>query len=45
MYLKNAFILDLKIDNEDNVWVISNSMPVFLYSTLNTEIMNFRIYK
>ncbi|XP_077282920.1 L-dopachrome tautomerase yellow-f2-like isoform X2 [Arctopsyche grandis] len=36
---------DLKIDNEDNVWIMVNSMPIFLYSNLNTDIVNFRVYK
>lgn len=38
---------DLKVDNEDqqSVWIISNRLPVFLYSNLDYSETNFRILK
>lgn len=35
---------DLRVDNEDNVWVMTNSMPVFLYGQLDYSKINFRIW-
>lgn len=38
---------DLKVDNEvnQNVWIMSNRLPVFLYSQLDFGEINFRILK
>ncbi|KAH8351786.1 hypothetical protein KR084_004413 [Drosophila pseudotakahashii] len=38
---------DLKVDNEDDqsVWIISNRLPIFLYSNLDYGEVNFRILK
>lgn len=40
---------DLKVDREQgpnqSVWVMSNSLPVYLYSQLNYNEINFRILK
>ncbi|KAH8318747.1 hypothetical protein KR074_005246 [Drosophila pseudoananassae] len=36
---------DLSIDDEGTIWVMSNSMPIFIYSTLDTNEYNFRIWK
>ncbi|XP_034659967.1 L-dopachrome tautomerase yellow-f2-like [Drosophila subobscura] len=36
---------DLTIDEEGTIWVMSNSMPIFIYSTLDTDVYNFRIWK
>ncbi|XP_017084550.2 L-dopachrome tautomerase yellow-f-like [Drosophila eugracilis] len=36
---------DLTIDEEGTIWVMSNSMPIFVYSTLDREKFNFRIWK
>lgn len=38
---------DLKVDREpvQSVWVISNRLPVYLYSQLNYNQINFRILK
>ncbi|EDV42632.1 uncharacterized protein Dana_GF18090 [Drosophila ananassae] len=36
---------DLSIDDEGTIWVMSNSMPIFIYSTLDTNVYNFRIWK
>ncbi|XP_030369539.1 L-dopachrome tautomerase yellow-f2-like [Scaptodrosophila lebanonensis] len=36
---------DLTIDDEGTMWVMSNSMPIFIYSNLDTNVFNFRIWK
>ncbi|XP_065370767.1 protein yellow [Calliphora vicina] len=40
---------DLKVDHEplphQNIWVISNRLPIYLYSQLNYDEINFRILK
>ncbi|KAH8417928.1 hypothetical protein KR222_008606 [Zaprionus bogoriensis] len=36
---------DLTIDEEGNIWVMSNSMPIFIYARLDTSIYNFRVWK
>ncbi|XP_018803085.1 PREDICTED: L-dopachrome tautomerase yellow-f2-like [Bactrocera latifrons] len=36
---------DLTIDDEDNVWMMTNSMPIFIYSTLDPNVVNFRVWK
>lgn len=39
---------DIKVDREypvQNVWVISNRLPVYLYSQLNFTEINFRVLK
>ncbi|CAG4941212.1 unnamed protein product [Colias eurytheme] len=38
------FPCDVKIDNDRNVWVISDRMAVFLESELDYSDINFRIY-
>lgn len=35
---------DLKIDQESNIWMMTNSMPRFLYGTLNYGQVNFRVW-
>lgn len=38
---------DLKVDNEvdQGVWVLSNRLPVYLYSQLNFNDYNFRVFR
>ncbi|XP_067618269.1 L-dopachrome tautomerase yellow-f2-like isoform X2 [Eurosta solidaginis] len=36
---------DLTIDEDGNMWVMSNSMPIFIYSSLDTNVVNFRVWK
>lgn len=36
---------DLKVDFDGTLWIFSNSLPVFLYSTLNVEDYNFRVWR
>lgn len=35
---------DIRIDAEDNVWMMTNSMPVFLYGRLDYSETNFRVW-
>nr|ADF43215.1 yellow [Biston betularia] len=39
-----VFPSDVKIDDQQNVWVISDRMPVFLEAELDYSDINFRIY-
>ncbi|XP_055626405.1 protein yellow [Toxorhynchites rutilus septentrionalis] len=39
-----VFPADVKIDEEENVWVISDRMPVFLIAELDYSDINFRIF-
>ncbi|XP_037931587.1 protein yellow-like, partial [Teleopsis dalmanni] len=39
-----VFPADVKIDENKNVWVLSDRMPVFLLSDLDYKDVNFRIY-
>lgn len=46
VYMDNVTMLfpnDVKVDNEGNVWVLSDKLPVFMYSTLDYNDVNFRI--
>lgn len=36
---------DLKIDDEGNLWVLSDKMPRFLFSKLDSNKFNYRILK
>uniref|UniRef100_A0A1B0GFL4 Uncharacterized protein n=1 Tax=Glossina morsitans morsitans TaxID=37546 RepID=A0A1B0GFL4_GLOMM len=36
---------DLTIDEDGVMWVMTNSMPIFIYSTLDTNTYNFRVWK
>ncbi|XP_018803087.1 PREDICTED: L-dopachrome tautomerase yellow-f2-like [Bactrocera latifrons] len=36
---------DLTIDDEGNIWMMTNSMPIFIYSTLDPNVVNFRVWK
>lgn len=39
---------DLKLDNnpyDQGIWVLSNRLPIYLYSKLNNNDVNFRIHR
>ncbi|XP_060523028.1 protein yellow isoform X2 [Cylas formicarius] len=38
-----VFPNDIKVDNDSNLWVLSDKLPVFLYSSLDYGEVNFRI--
>lgn len=40
-----VFPNDLKIDQDRNLWVLSDKLPVFQYSSLNPNELNFRILR
>lgn len=39
------FTNDLKVDNEDNLFILSDRMPAFIYRSLNPNEVNYRIFK
>jgi len=41
-----GFPNDLKLDaDRDNVWVVSNNLPIYLYGQLNFNEINFRLLR
>lgn len=38
-----VFPNDVKVDRNSNLWILSNRMPVFLYSKLASDHFNYRI--
>ncbi|XP_058455600.1 protein yellow [Malaya genurostris] len=38
-----VFPNDLKVDNEGNVWVLSDRLPLFIFTSLDPEQYNYRI--
>ncbi|XP_067014898.2 protein yellow [Anabrus simplex] len=38
-----VFVNDLKVCNNDNLWVLSDKLPTFLYRKINPEEVNYRI--
>ncbi|XP_026751192.1 protein yellow [Galleria mellonella] len=38
------FTNDIKVDNENNLWMLSDKMPRFIYSELDVNDINFRIF-
>lgn len=38
-----VFPNDLKVDRDGNLWVLSDRMPIFIYSQLNATQYNYRI--
>lgn len=38
-----VFPNDLKIDRNDNLWILSDRLPVYMYKKLNPEEYNYRI--
>lgn len=39
------FTNDIKIDRDDNLFILSDKMPVFLYRKLNNNEVNYRIFR
>jgi len=45
-YMSNVTMVypnDIKVDANNNLWVLSNRLPIFMYSRLNESDFNFRI--
>lgn len=41
-----GFVNDLKLDTDrENVWVVSNNLPIFIYGRLDYNQINFRLLK
>lgn len=41
-----GFVNDLKIDSDrENIWVVSNNLPIFIYSRLDYNQINFRLLR
>lgn len=42
-----VFPNDIRVDHErdQSVWLISNRLPIYLYETLNSASINFRVFK
>ena len=44
--VKLGFVNDLKLDAErENVWIVSNNLPIYLYSRLDYSQINFRLLR
>ena len=44
--VKLGFVNDLKLDVErENVWVVTNNLPIYLYSRLDYNQINFRLLR
>ncbi|ENN71161.1 protein yellow [Dendroctonus ponderosae] len=46
VYMSNVTMVfpnDVKVDNESNVWVLSDRLPQYMYSSLDYNDVNFRI--
>ncbi|CAG9786523.1 unnamed protein product [Diatraea saccharalis] len=35
---------DIKVDYDDNLWILSNRMPIWMYGKLNQSDINFRVF-
>ncbi|KAJ8731639.1 hypothetical protein PYW07_004803 [Mythimna separata] len=35
---------DIKVDYNDNLWILSNRMPIWMYGTLDPNDVNFRVF-
>ncbi|KAJ0176845.1 hypothetical protein K1T71_008024 [Dendrolimus kikuchii] len=35
---------DIKVDYNDNLWILSNRMPIWMYGKLDPEDINFRVF-
>lgn len=42
---KLVFTNDIKLDNERNLFILSDKMPLFIYKQLNPNEINYRIFK
>lgn len=42
--VKMIYPTDIKVDYDENLWVLSNRMPIWMYSKLDPNDVNFRIF-
>lgn len=41
-----GFVNDLKLDlDRENIWIVSNNLPVFIYGRLDYTQINFRLLR
>lgn len=40
-----VFPNDLKVDTDSNLWVVTDRLPIFMYSHLDYQDINFRVLK
>jgi hypothetical protein len=41
-----GFVNDLKLDSDrENVWIVSNNLPIYLYGQLDFDQINFRLLR
>ncbi|CAH4028629.1 unnamed protein product [Pieris brassicae] len=41
---KMIYPTDIKVDYEENLWVLSNRMPIWMYGKLDPNDVNFRVF-
>lgn len=39
------FLFEIQLDKENNLWVLTNTLPRFIYGKLDTNEYNFRIWR
>ncbi|XP_013193426.1 protein yellow [Amyelois transitella] len=47
IYMNNETMVyptDIKVDYNDNLWILSNKMPIWMYSKLDANEVNFRVF-
>jgi hypothetical protein len=47
IYMNNETMVyptDIKVDYNNNLWILSNRMPIWMYSKLDTNDVNFRVF-
>ncbi|CAH0715827.1 unnamed protein product, partial [Brenthis ino] len=42
--VKMIYPTDIKVDYDENLWVLSNRMPIWMYSKLDQNDFNFRVF-
>ncbi|XP_072948953.1 protein yellow [Epargyreus clarus] len=41
---KMIYPTDIKVDYKENLWILSNRLPIWMYSKLNPNEVNFRVF-
>ncbi|XP_050675833.1 protein yellow [Leptidea sinapis] len=42
--MKMIYPTDIKVDYDDNLWILSNRMPIWMYGKLDSNEVNFRVF-
>lgn len=40
-----AFPNDIKVDKEGNIWILTDKFPELVYSSIDRNLINMRIYR